>query len=122
MALVSGPTTISARLDEIAALIAHALRILDDDRSTRVMNCTIQARAAARALASMDIRAGTEMAGVSSAAAEARTTIGAECDPGALLAAAERELVDLPSLVRNEVAICAAAGYLRRSRRDWAGR
>ena len=120
MALVSGPTTISARLDEIAALIARALRVLDDDRSTQAMNCTIQARAAARALASMDIRADAGLVGACSAATV--TTIGAERDPGALLAAAERELVDLPSLVRNEVAICAAAGYLRRSRQEWARR
>jgi len=122
MALVSGPTTVSARLDEIATLIARAVRALDEDHSNQAMNCTIQARAAARLLASFDIYAGTAQVCASSAAAAAPTIIGAERDPGALLAAAERELVDLPSLVRNEVAICVAAGYLRRSRREWARR
>ncbi len=122
MAFVSGPTTISARLDEIAMLIAYAVRALDDDLSTHAVNCTIQARAAARALASIDDSAGTERVGASAASAEANVTSDAECDPGALLAAAERELMGLPSPVRNEVAICAAAGYLRRSRRELARR
>jgi len=122
MALVSGPTTVSARLDEIATLIARAVRALDEDRCPRAMNCTVQARAAGSVLASFDIHGGTAEVCASSSAAEAPTIIGAERDPGALLAAAERELMDLPSLVRNEVAICVAAGYLRRSRREWARR
>ena len=122
MALVSGPTTVSARLDEIATLIARAVRALDEDPSTQAMNCTIQARAAATVLASFDVCAGAALASAYCSAAEASTITGAEGDPGALLAAAERELVDLPSSVRNEVAICAAAVYLRRSRREWARR
>ena len=68
---MSGPTTISARLDEIAMLIAYAVGALDDDLSTDAVNCTIQARAAARALASIDVSAGTERVGVSSVAADA---------------------------------------------------
>ena len=64
---------------------------------THAVNCTIQARAAARALASIDDSVGTERVGASAASAEANVTGDAECDPVAFLAAAERDLMGLPS-------------------------
>ena len=111
---MTDPTTALRDLDLIATLITRALDMLDTDVSPRATECAIQAAAALHAIASVerDLRTDQATRAVATAPAPSRAL-----EPGALLAAAERELTGLPPHLRNQIAVCAAAAHLRRARR-----
>ena len=111
---MTDPTTATSHLDLIAALITRALNLLDTGGSPRARECAIQAGGALHAITSVESGIRTDQ----SATAVAICTGALEsAEPGALLAAAERELTGLPPNLRNQIAVCAAAAHLRRARR-----
>jgi len=114
---MTDPTIASGHLELIAALITRALDALDADTSAPAIHCHSQAAAALQAINSVDLDLRTHQV---AKAIAANTGAVDSAEPGALLAAAEAELIGLPPQLRNQVAVCAAAAYLRRARRALA--
>ena len=111
---MTDPTIASGHLELIAALITRALDLLESVSSPCANECEIQAGTALHAIRSVERDIGTDLATM---AVEIGAGAVESAEPGALLAAAERELIDLPPQVRNQIAVCAAAAHLRRARR-----
>ena len=111
---MTDPTTALRDLDLIATLITRALILLDIGVSPRAGECAIQAAAALHAITSVEQDIRTDQSTMAVAIGTDAVQI---VEPGALLAAAERELIDLPPHLRNQIAVCAAAAHLRRARR-----
>jgi len=99
------------QVDAIVTLIVQAIDALVDDQSIAALECEVQARAAQQALQSI----GDYIHPPTGAVANTDEDQGR--DAGALLLAAEQQLAQLPPSVRNALAVCAAASYLRRARR-----
>ena len=111
---MTDPTTPLRHLDLIATLITRALNLLETGVSPRATECAIQAGAALDAIMSVEGTVRTEQA--TPATATDTGTVDS-VGPGALLAAAERQVTGLPPRLRNQIAVCAAAAHLRRARR-----
>ena len=111
--------TAQVQLRAILQLIDRAVSALADDESSIGLACENQARAAQAALPQVVVDPPASV-GVQTGRTSGARILDIHDDAAWLLAAAERQLAALPAEARNQLPVCAAATYLRRSCRALA--